>query len=200
MKPRTKSRRPFDPAPRDLRMNRAAARFTILRPALLLPVSPCTRWQILIATQILELELTRSQQTRNHFLIATFSAVSRWRRECANQEIAVPRNVQAADHKSRITIHLALPKSIASFCRVSRNYNGKGKGRSTGKIAYATQHFQGCFSSQRPRTAAACSQMARSSEVKAARKWLSISISPTTFFSTKTGTTISDLVSSEQAR
>src|SRR5580704_16839133 len=64
----------------------------------------------------------------------------------------------------------------------------------------APHTLQGCFSSQRPSTEAACSQRSRSSAVKAAGKWLSMSSSPTTFLSTKTGSTISDFVSTEQAR
>src|ERR1700751_574382 len=46
----------------------------------------------------------------------------------------------------------------------------------------APHTLQGCFSSQRPNTEAACSQRARSSAVKAAGKCLSMSSSPTTFF------------------
>src|SRR5258708_22603156 len=51
-----------------------------------------------------------------------------------------------------------------------------------------------------PFTLPQCSVSSRSSGPKAARKWLSISSSPTTFLFTNTGTTISDLVSMEQAR
>ena len=57
-----------------------------------------------------------------------------------------------------------------------------------------------CFSSRRPTSSAQCSTNLRSSAVKAAGKWLSMSISPTTCPRTKTGATISDLVSREQAR
>jgi hypothetical protein len=51
-----------------------------------------------------------------------------------------------------------------------------------------------------PSTTAACSQSLRSSGPNAARKWLSMSSSPTILPFAKTGTTISDLVSREQAR
>jgi hypothetical protein len=59
----------------------------------------------LIATQLLKIELTGSQQKRKYFLIATFSAVLGCRREFANQEIGVPRNARFADNDSRITSH-----------------------------------------------------------------------------------------------
>src|SRR3954453_15558705 len=55
-------------------------------------------------------------------------------------------------------------------------------------------------SSFSPTSLAQCCTSAWCSEVKAAGKWLSISSSPTTLPCTNTGTTISDLVSSEQAR
>ena len=57
-----------------------------------------------------------------------------------------------------------------------------------------------CFSSRRPTSSAQCSTSWRSSAVKAAAKWLSMSISPTTCPRTKMGATISDLVSIEHAR
>jgi len=50
----------------------------------------------LIATQLLEIELISSQQTRKLFLIASFSAVLGWRRKFANEEIGVASNARRA--------------------------------------------------------------------------------------------------------
>jgi hypothetical protein len=62
-----------------------------------------TACAFLIATQLLEIELTSSQQTRKLFLIATFSAILGWRREFANQEIGVPRRARDTNHDSQVT-------------------------------------------------------------------------------------------------
>ena len=55
--------------------------------------------------QLLEIELTRSQQTRKLFMIGNFSVLLACSRKFANQEIGVPRNARCADDDSRITIH-----------------------------------------------------------------------------------------------
>jgi hypothetical protein len=97
--------------------------------------SHLTTRAFLIATQLLEIELTSSQQKRKLFLIATFSAILHGTHELANQEIGVPRGAQFTRHLPLITGHCPneslakhnrkpsqlietnhqRPKSIASF-------------------------------------------------------------------------------------
>jgi hypothetical protein len=71
-----------------------------------------------------------------------------------------------------------------------------------GPVLYrASSHLpSGMVARRCPTKLAQYSTSSRSSSLKAARKWLSISSSPTTFPRTKMGTTISDLVSCEHAR
>ena len=66
-------------------------------------------------------------------------------------------------------------------------------------LVFPTFH-PAAFSNCLPTSAAQYSTRARSASPKAAGKWLSMSSSPTTLPRTNTGTTISDLVSVEQAR
>jgi hypothetical protein len=63
---------------------------------------------LIASRQILEIDLTRSQQTGKLFLIARFSALLGWRHEFANHQIGVPRNARCGRHKSRFTRHVPL--------------------------------------------------------------------------------------------
>jgi hypothetical protein len=93
--------------------------------------------------------------------------------------------------------------AIVSVGRVGRRLRGSGAGISDVISLFApnsdivsAQPVVRCW----PTRLAQYSTSSRSSSLKAARKWLSISSSPTTLPRTKMGTTISDLVSCEHAR
>jgi hypothetical protein len=80
----------------------ASQRLLAPLPASRHPSPAIHRCRILIATQILEIELTRSQQTRKHFLIATFFGI-------------LPPAQRLTHHSSLITRHSSLVTASPHF-------------------------------------------------------------------------------------
>src|SRR5437868_4499600 len=108
----------------------------------------------------------------------------------ADQDLSITLHDQGCHHLSHRIFDRILYRILGCWRRTSA---GRG-------LVVDDYSSSGCLSRYSPTSAAQLSTSARSARLKAAGTWLSISSSPTTFPCTKTGATISDLVSREQAR